>query len=242
MKKLSIIIPCYNESKNIPLILEKFQQVIGQHDIEVILVDNGSVDDSALVLKQLLPDYVFAKSVKVEKNQGYGFGILTGLHAASGEFLGWTHADMQADPYDVIRAYCLLQEKNFDQNLFIKGCRKGRSLFDQFFTLGMSGFEWFYLRMFLWDINGQPTIFHKSFFATWQHAPHDFSLDLYAYYTAKKLALVIVRFDVFFAKRLYGTASNESFHAKWRLTQRTLSFSKQLKKGLNNIHNSQKGF
>ncbi len=236
--KLSIVIPCYNEAKNIPLILEKFQQIIEQNNIEIILVNNGSIDNSEVILQQLLPQYSFAKSIRVEKNQGYGFGILAGLHAATGDFLGWTHADMQVDPYEIIKAYRLLQEKKFDSKTFIKGRRKGRSLFDQIFTIGMSSFESLYLGMPLWDINGQPTIFHKDFFATWRNAPHDFSLDLYAYYKAKKLELNIIRFDIIFAKRLHGQASNESFSAKWKLTKRTLSFSRQLKRGLVEIHSS----
>ncbi len=59
--KLSIVVPCYNEEENIPLILERFQEVIEREDIEVILVNNGSTDNSAQVLEQLLPKYSFAK-------------------------------------------------------------------------------------------------------------------------------------------------------------------------------------
>ena len=100
--KLSIIIPCYNESKNIPLILEKFESVIKRDDVEVILVNNGSTDNSQMVLDELLPKYPFSKVVKVEVNQGYGFGITSGLCEAKGEFIGYTHADMQTDPADAL--------------------------------------------------------------------------------------------------------------------------------------------
>ena len=94
--KLSIVVPCYNEEKNIPLILERFDEMIERDDIEVILVDNGSTDNSAQVLTELLPKYSFARTVKVEVNQGYGYGILQGLRECKGEYIGWTHADMQA--------------------------------------------------------------------------------------------------------------------------------------------------
>jgi glycosyltransferase involved in cell wall biosynthesis len=60
--KLSIIVPCYNESKNIPLILEKFASVIKRDDVEVILVNNGSTDGSQMVLDELLPKYPFFTS------------------------------------------------------------------------------------------------------------------------------------------------------------------------------------
>ena len=74
--KLSIIVPCYNESKNIPLILEKFSSVIKRDDVEVLLVNNGSKDNSQEILDILIPKYPFARIVKVEVNQGYGFGIV----------------------------------------------------------------------------------------------------------------------------------------------------------------------
>lgn len=139
--KLSIVIPCYNEEKNIPLVLEKLNSVIKRTDVEVILVDNGSTDNSDLVFATLLPKYPFAKKVKVEKNQGYGFGILSGLREAKGEYIGWTHADMQTDPYDSIKALELIEAKGSSKSIFVKGNRKGRPLFDNFFTIGMSIFE-----------------------------------------------------------------------------------------------------
>ena len=77
--KLSIIVPCYNEEKNIPLILEKFNSVIKNEKIEVILVNNGSTDNSSKILEKLLPKYSFVRTVLVPVNQGYGYGILQGL-------------------------------------------------------------------------------------------------------------------------------------------------------------------
>lgn len=92
--RLSVIVPCYDEEKSIPLILEKFNGAIEGRDMEVVLVNNGSTDHSAEVLNELLPKYPFARSVLVPVNKGYGYGILQGLKEAKGEFLGWTHADM----------------------------------------------------------------------------------------------------------------------------------------------------
>lgn len=232
--KLSIVVPCYNEEKNIPLILEKFDSVIDRDDVSVVLVENGSTDNSAEVIKALLPQYPFAKVVVVEKNLGYGFGILSGLRACESEYIGWTHADMQTDPADVLKALDIVESSENPVKTYVKGDRKGRPLFDQLFTVGMSVFESVFLRAKLWDINAQPNIFHKSFFETWNDdAPHDFSLDLFVLYQAKKNNIDLCRFPVRFPERLHGSSSwNDGLNAKWKFIKRTVEFSLKLKAGM----------
>lgn len=230
--KLSIIIPCYNEAENIPLLLEKFASCMQDEDMEVILVNNGSTDDSAGVLEVLLPKYPFARTVLVPVNQGYGYGILQGLKSAQADFIGWTHADMQTDPADVLKAYHLLEEAGWNEKLFVKGNRRGRSMFDQFFTGGMSLFETLYLNKGLYDINAQPNVFSHSFFEGWQNPPHDFSLDLYALYMARTAGLELKRIEVRFPPRVHGEShwNNGTLKAKWKFIKRTIEFSRKLKK------------
>jgi glycosyltransferase involved in cell wall biosynthesis len=231
--KLSVVVPCYNEAKNIPLILSGFDKVIERNDIEVVLVNNGSTDDSAEVFEKLLPNYPFAQLVNVVENKGYGFGILAGLKQASGMYIGWTHADMQTDPQDVIRALAIIEDGNETNTIYVKGDRKGRPFFDQIFTSGMSLFETIYMGEKLYDINAQPNIFHRDFFNSWKNPPHDFALDLYALYMARKQKIKVIRFDVLFPERIHGTSKwNTSFAAKKKFILRTLEFSKKLKKNL----------
>lgn len=228
---LSVIVPCYNEEKNIPIILEKFREAIKKEEVEIILVNNGSTDKTAALLKQLLPDYPFARTVLVPVNQGYGYGILQGLQAAKGVFVGWTHADLQTDPADVIKAYHILERRNWDRRLYIKGHRRGRSLSDQFFTAGMGIFETLYLKKKLYDVNAQPNIFSREFFDSWENPPYDFALDLYALYMARVQELGIIRFPVRFPPRIHGSSHwNTGLAAKWKFIRRTITFSKKLKK------------
>lgn len=231
--KLSIIVPCYNEEKNIPLILEKFNKVIKTKDIEVVLVNNGSTDNSEKFLNELVPNYTFAKVVKVEVNQGYGFGIVSGLNEANGNFISYTHADMQTDPSDVVKALEIIESQTNPEKCYVKGDRKGRGIFDQFFTTGMSAFETIYLGAKLWDINAQPNIFHNTFFRGLENIPKDFSLDLYFLYMAKKKGLKVIRFDVVFPPRIHGESSwNNGIISKWKFIKRTIDFSIKLKKEL----------
>lgn len=229
--KLSIVVPCYNEEENIPLILKRFDEVIQRDDIEVILVNNGSTDNSAQVLAELVPKYTFARTTPVEVNQGYGYGILQGLRQCSGEYIGWTHADMQTDPADILKALDIIEQQN--GLVFVKGNRKGRPLFDVFFTAGMSLFETCYLHEKLYDINAQPNIFPKVFYDSWENPPYDFSLDLYALYMARRKKLRVIRFPVLFPERIHGESKwNTGLKSKWKFIKRTIDFSIKLKEDI----------
>ena len=231
--KLSIIVPCYNESRNIPLLLERFNSVVMRDDIEVIIVNNGSQDNTDEVLAELMPRFSFARAVKIEENKGYGHGILTGLKEARGQYLGWTHADLQTDPGDCLKALDIIEREDSPKDIYIKGNRKARPLADVIFTIGMGIFESIYLGTILWDINAQPNIFHREFFMKWKNPPSDFSLDLYALYTAKKTNKQIVRFPVLFLKRKFGTSSwNADMLSKIKFIKRTLAYSLVLRKEL----------
>ena len=229
--RFSLVIPCYNEAANLPLLLNRCQSLVAQAGVEVVLVDNGSTDESPAVLRDMLPAYPGCVSVRVEQNQGYGFGILAGLNAASGDILGWTHADMQTDPQDSLRGLDLF-EKN-GPNIFVKGRRFGRPLGDVAFTVGMSCFETLLLGKPLWDINAQPTMFTRKFFETWREPPHDFSLDLFVYYQARLTGLIVHRFPVLFGERAHGVSHwNVNWAAKRKFIRRTITFSLQLRTSL----------
>ncbi len=226
---LSIIIPCYNEARNIPLLLERCGAVVQRDGIEIVLVDNGSTDSSPAEFERLLPQYPFARGVRVDVNQGYGFGIRAGLTAATGEILAWTHADMQTDPGDALQGLARFEAAADPTTLFIKGLRHGRPVADSCFTVGMSLFESVLLRQPLWDINAQPTMFHRDFMKTWQSPPDDFSLDLYVYYQARLRDLTISRISVRFGERAHGVSHwNVDWRSKVKFIQRTIAYSGKL--------------
>ncbi len=231
--KLSLIIPCYNEAQNLPLLIGRLREIFVHADLEAILVDNGSTDDSPMVLAQQLAGQTYIRTTRVEQNQGYGYGILAGLQDARGDILAWTHADMQTDPYDAIRGLELFASSDRPDDVFVKGRRHGRPAADVVFTIGMSVFETLLLRRRMWDINAQPTMFSRSFFERWEQPPHDFSLDLYAYYQALHRRLRVLRFPVHFGERAHGNSHwNVNWRAKARFIKRTMDFSLRLRKDL----------
>jgi glycosyltransferase involved in cell wall biosynthesis len=225
-----LIIPCYNEAKNLPLLFERCSKIRSSSDIEIVFVDNGSTDGSGQIMKDLSSHNGAFQVVTVSPNKGYGNGVLAGLRSAKGEILSWTHADLQTDPQDILVGLEVF-ESSQSKNIFVKGRRYGRPFSDLIFTLGMSLFETFLLRKVLFDINAQPNMFSREFFEKWESPPLDFSLDLFAYFCAKKQGLEIHRFPVKFGERAHGVSHwNIDWMSKWRFIKRTIEFSVQLKK------------
>ena len=235
MIKYSLIIPCFNEEKNLPHLLNQCEIFERKDNWEIILVDNGSTDNSADVLNKLLKNKKNISTIKLNKNIGYGDGIIKGLQKARGDFIGWCHADLQTDPKDALHVEKFFSLQN---NSYVKGKRFGRPLFDVFFTFCMSIFESILLKKVLFDINAQPNFFPKSFFKELNDLPVDFSLDLFIYYHAKKKGLKVIRFPVKFGDRLHGASHwNLNFSSKLKFIKRTISYSLELNRMVNSDNN-----
>ena len=105
-KKLSIIIPSYNEKNNLNSLLVKTNKILSKYkNIEIIIVDNGSTDGSKDYLDSKKKIFNKVKIVRVKKNIGYGYGIKYGLKHASGTIISWSHADLQFDINDVVKFF-----------------------------------------------------------------------------------------------------------------------------------------
>lgn len=204
--RLSIVLPCYNEAPGLPDLLARYAAVWQDLPAELILVDNGSTDDTAEVLARELekPEYAFARVVTVTRNRGYGHGIHTGLLAARGEYLAWSHADLQCPPGDLFRAFEELIRGRDPQRTLVKGRRGWRGLGAFLLTHGMSLIASAVLLMPLVDINAQPKLFHRSHLERLEAPPDGFEYDLYVIFHALRAGLELRLLPVHFEDRAHG--------------------------------------
>lgn len=237
--ELSIAVPCYNEVLNLPHIFAQFDDLLARHPyVEIILVNNGSTDNSAAVFNELLATRKGGnyKLVHVPKNLGYGFGIFSGLETATAPMLSWTHADLQTDPMDVIKAFDLYKT-NQPTPVLVKGYRKNRRSSEAFFSWGMGLLSSLALGTRLTEINAQPKLFSRAFYESIRtDCPKDFSFDLYFLYHAKKRGLIL-EFPVFFLPRRFGEAkggSGSSVKTRIKLIKRIFTYVFELRRKLKN--------
>ena len=212
----SIIVPCYNEGPNIADLIDMLTHCQTNYDIQWIMVENGSKDNTRAELEFYCankPNFCIAY---VDENRGYGYGIQQGLKMAIGDYIGWLHADMQIRPTEMIR-FIEIAEAQKTVKFFFKGKRKNRSMLDKFFTSCMTLFASAVLGIWIYDIGAIPVLFHRSLLNTLSQIPYDFSIETYVYAQAKKLGMHVYRQDVYQYGRKRGESSwNKGFSSKIR--------------------------
>jgi glycosyltransferase involved in cell wall biosynthesis len=227
-----IVIPCFNEAKNLEKLISECKSAteLSEYRVGFILVNNGSTDGSDKIFLELIAGNACIKYVSLARNRGYGGGILAGLEKASTPISGWTHADLQTPLSD-----CLLGVSQIQNGQdFAKGRRIGRRASDKLFSVGMGMFESILFGRKLFEINAQPTIFRTELVKHWTNPPSDFSLDLYALVMASKDKVRIARFPVKFLPRQFGESKwNLGLRSRVKFIRRTLSYSYLLRKALN---------
>ncbi len=101
MKKISLVVPCYNEAEAIPLFYAETTKVIKSlpnYQFEFIFVDDGSTDNTLNVIKSLAKHDQRIFYVSFSRNFGKEAALLAGLEHASGDFIATMDADCQDPP------------------------------------------------------------------------------------------------------------------------------------------------
>ncbi len=97
IKKISIIVPCFNEERTISQILEEISRY-STYEKEVIIVNDCSTDDTLKILKNIKDDNI--KIFNHERNYGKGRAIRTGIKHVSGDIVIIQDADLEYSPKD----------------------------------------------------------------------------------------------------------------------------------------------
>lgn len=100
---VSVIIPLYNEEGSLPELFEKLEQVMTElgGEYEYVFVDDGSVDKSLLILRELYKHYQQVKVVSFRRNYGKSAALSAGFREAKGDFVITMDADLQDDPAEI---------------------------------------------------------------------------------------------------------------------------------------------
>ena len=122
---ISIVIPLKDESESLPELCAWIERVVNEqaYQYEIILIDDGSTDDSWLVIQQLRQNNNHIKGIRFQRNYGKSAALNEGFRAASGKVVITMDADLQDSPDEIPALFKMIQEKGFD---LVSGWKKKR--------------------------------------------------------------------------------------------------------------------
>ena len=122
---LSIVIPLYNEEESLPELCGWIKQVCTEHQLsyEIILIDDGSTDDSWKVIQNLRNTDDTIKGIKFQRNYGKSAALNEGFKAAQGEVIITMDADLQDSPDEIPDLIKMIKEGGYD---LVSGWKKVR--------------------------------------------------------------------------------------------------------------------
>ena len=127
---LSIIVPLFNEAESLPELASWTHRVMQENHFsyEVILVDDGSTDDSWQVVKHLKESYPAIRGIRFRRNYGKSAALYEGFAAAAGDIVVTMDADLQDSPEEIPEMVRMIREEGYDLVSGWKQHRKDNAL------------------------------------------------------------------------------------------------------------------
>lgn len=137
MKLISLVIPCYNESEGLRMLMLRLDAVVemlkSEVNVEVIIVDDHSTDGSNVILKQLCGDRDYLKFIRLSRNSGSHIAIIAGLKYCKGDAAVFLAADLQ-DPPELVSEMLVKWREGYDVIWAVRAERLGVSRISVFFS------------------------------------------------------------------------------------------------------------
>jgi glycosyltransferase involved in cell wall biosynthesis len=113
---LSIVIPAYNEAESLPELIEWISRVLSAYNwkYEMIVIDDGSEDQTAQVLHSLKKQYPALRAIRFLRNYGKSAALQSGFEAARGAVVITMDADLQDDPEEIPALYRMIRQEGYD--------------------------------------------------------------------------------------------------------------------------------
>lgn len=137
MDTISLIVPCYNEEKALPLFWEATRAVMEQMpeaDFEVLLIDDGSKDGTLEVMKTLARQDKRIRYISFSRNFGKEAAMFAGFEHASGDYAAVMDADLQDPPELLKEMYHAVKFEGYDSAATRRVTRKGEPPVRSFFA------------------------------------------------------------------------------------------------------------
>ncbi|HSC29713.1 MAG TPA: glycosyltransferase family 2 protein [Vicinamibacterales bacterium] len=205
--EISLIMPCFNEQDVIPYTIPQLVGAFEQagHRLELVACDNGSTDRTGEIIRRFVAEGLPVLHHSVERNEGYGNGILQSIPRCSAPWVGVIPADGQVDPEDAARLFTIV--KPTDGMVLGKVRRRFRmdGLTRKVVSVFYNAFVWLlWPRLGSIDVNGTPKILHRDVLAAMDLRSKNWFLDPEMMIKAHYLGVRVLEMNVFARMRSNG--------------------------------------
>ena len=135
-KRLSVVVPCYNEEEALPIFYEEIKKVskeLKELEMEFLFIDDGSHDRTLEIIKELRQKDKKVRYVSFSRNFGKEAGIFAGFQHAKGDYIVLMDVDLQDPPHLLPEMYSYIKE-GYDQVATRRSTRKGEPPIRSFFA------------------------------------------------------------------------------------------------------------
>jgi glycosyltransferase involved in cell wall biosynthesis len=223
---LTLVMPCYNEQEIVEYTIRRLLGAFRRagYELELIAVDNGSRDRTGEIIQSLAAQDPSIVPHRVEVNQGYGFGVLSGFPLACAPWIGIIPADGQVDAEDAVRLY---------ETVVVAGTRTLGKVRRRFRMDGMRRkvvsvaynllVRLLWPRLDSWDINGTPKILAREVLVAMDLKSKGWLLDPEIMIKAYYMGIRVLELNVFARMRSSGV-SHVRPAAIWEFVRYLLRF------------------
>ncbi len=203
---LSIVVLFYDEEPNVAPAISDIDESLSREgvDYQIVAVNNGSSDRTGEILEELRSANPRITVCTVIPNQGYGWGVISGLQQARGQILGYMWGDCQVEARWLVEIYRHLRET---PEQLCKARRLGRSAYRPFRRVQ----SWTYNALFRAafgvdsdDVNGCPKLMRREAYEALRLSSHDWFIDAELMIKARRLGFSCGEVAVPFTQRQRG--------------------------------------
>ena len=238
MKKLTVIIPCFNEEEALPIYYREMSKVMEEMpevDTELLFIDDGSTDRTLGVMKDLHILDARCKYLSFSRNFGKEAAIYAGLKNAAGDYVAVMDVDLQDPPDMLPKMYKILEEEGYDSVATKRSTRTGEPRIRSF--LSRSFYKFINKISKTEIVNGARgihyggTVLFLIFYYYWVYCDADFNLGrpgirlafsgLYPVFCGRNSTSLYRNCGTVFIKNLFGNKAQTNLYFKRKQRRRT---------------------
>jgi glycosyltransferase involved in cell wall biosynthesis len=223
---ISIVMSCYNEEEIVGYTISQLVAAFEKagHRLQLIAIDNGSWDQTGEIIKEWASRNASVVYHRVEKNEGYGNGVLSGMPLCTAPWIGINLADLPVEAQELVKLYEIAVNSKSPRLFKVRRRFRMEGPFRRIVSTSYNVIaRLFFGDLGTMDINANPKILPRSYLQRMNLQSKDWFIDIELTIKAKRMGLRVFETNVF-AQMNPGRTSKVKATTCWEFAINMLKF------------------